>query len=266
VYATVADEIQYYEALLTADGVSYTYGYQPQLPEVGGVVYSEQGETTGAIFEGKNGVVQIVLPADKGGTPGTKLEATSGSIGLMSIPGTPAETQLPPIYFGVDTAPDGAADGPSTTPVACDAAPATGGSTGTGGTTGGDTSGGGTSGGGTSGGGTSGGDTGTPTGGQPAQASELRLSLAKATLSARKAKKSAKLGLRSSEYLTDVTVKLKRGSKTLASLTLPEVATSETVKFKLKKALKKGAHKLVVSGKRTNGSAFTKTLALKVTR
>jgi hypothetical protein len=66
-------------------------------------------------------VVQIVIPPDAGGTPGTKLEATSGSIGLLTVASVPPEAQLPPIYFGVDTAPDGSADGPNTTPVACDA-------------------------------------------------------------------------------------------------------------------------------------------------
>jgi hypothetical protein len=119
-YATVGDQIRYFQALLTADGVKYSYGHQPD----GAPSYSEDGETTGTFFEGKNGVVQIVLPADAGGKPGTKLNATSGSIGLLKNGDAPAEAQLPPVYYGVDTAPDGAADGPSTTPVACDA-PAT---------------------------------------------------------------------------------------------------------------------------------------------
>jgi hypothetical protein len=56
-----------------------------------------------------------------------------------------------------------------------------------------------------------------------------------------------------------------RGSKTLGSAKLAEVSGSGTLKLKLKGKLKKGAHKLVVTGKRADGSAFTTTLRVTVT-
>jgi hypothetical protein len=247
-YFTIDDTVRYVQALATSGGVAYTYG-----GDFEGVAYAKDGDTTGAVFEGKKGVIQIVLPADAGGTPGTKLDATSASIGLLTIGSAPEEGQTPPVYFGVDTAPDGAADGPSVTPAEC--APAAEAPTteppGNNPTPPAETPGSPAPGG---------------PGSQPA-ATELRLTLARASLAAKKAnsKRSASLVLKSSEALSAVSAKLMRGSKTLGSATLAEVSGSGTLKLKLKGKLKKGAHKLVVTGKRADGSAFTTTLKVTVT-
>jgi hypothetical protein len=256
-YVTVDGAIRYLEALLTADGVAYSYG--SQLPALS---YTKDGDTKGAIFEGKTGVVQIVIPADAGGKPGTKLDAVSASIGLLTVGDAPPEAQTTPIYFGVDTAPDGTST-VSTTPPQCPppaAAPAD-----------------------------PGGQT-PPAEQQPApqqqpqqqppaqqqqqpaqppapfQASEFRLSLARASLSARKTKKLAKLSLRSTERLTSVTVKLQRGSKVLSRLSFATLESRRTLKLKLKRRLKRGSHRLVVSGTRPDGTRFTERLGVRVTR
>lgn len=257
-YATVGDTTHYYEAMLTADGVAYTYGHAipDDDPESLAFTYTEDGETTGAVFPGKDGIVQIVVPADAGGTVGTKLTATSGSFGLMSIPEAPAEGQRPPVYNGTDTAPDAGADGPAVTPAACDAPVEQTGSTDTPAVPA-----------------TPPAQTEAP--GQPpaaapqpavASAAPLKLTLAKAKLSAKKAKKAARLTLRSSEALTGVRAQLKRGSKVLGTASLSSVGSTASFKVRLSKALKKGAHKLVVSGRRADGSAFTVTLKISVRR
>jgi hypothetical protein len=95
----------------------------------------------------------------------------------------------------------------------------------------------------------------------------LRLTLARATLSARKAKgKKGRLILRSSEPLKGVRAKLKRGRKVLATGRLAAVGARSTMKIKAKRGLKKGAHKLLVTGRRANGSPFSVTLKVRVTR
>ena len=85
---------------VNADGANVTYAYG-NVDENG--VYTTEGETTGALFEGANGVVQIRVPASIGGRLGETLlaaEATADYIQGMDD------------YVGlnnhVDTAPDGA--------------------------------------------------------------------------------------------------------------------------------------------------------------
>ena len=236
VYFTIDGTVRYLQALVNDDGATYTYGSELA------AVYTEDGETTGALFEGKNGVVQIVLPADAGGTPGTELAATSASIGLLTAT-VPPEAQLPPFYFGVDTAPDGGADGPNTTPAECAPPPS---------------------------GGTEPPATTPPAGSpgtQPAQA-ELRLTLARATLKARKAnaKRRATFGLKSSEELTNVSAKLMRGAKAVGTGKLAKLGESGTLALKLKGKLKKRTHKLVLAGTRADGSKFTRTFKVRVSR
>ena len=224
VYVTVGGTIRYVQALVGGGTPAFTYGSELQ------ATYTEDGQTTGAIHEGKNGVIEIVIPADAGGKPGTKLDATSSSVGLMTFPGIPAEAMLPPFYLQTDTAPDGAADGPSTTPAPCSAAAGSAAAKKT-----------------------------------TAPATAARVSLKGSTISAKKAnaKRSASLVLQSSGPLTSVTASLKRGSTSVGSGSLAKLSGSGTLKLKLKGKLKKGAHKLRVTGKRADGS--TLSAAFKIT-
>ena len=217
-YLTVNGTIRYVQALVSSGGVAYTYG-----SDFAGVSYTEDGATSGAIFPGKNGVVQIVIPADAGGKVGTKLSATSASVGAISLP-VPPEVQLPPFYLQADTAPDGAADGPTVTPAPCAA-------------------------------------TSTPAGTGSA-AVTLKLKSGKQSAKKANAKHSATVALKSSAALTDVVAKLKRGTTTIGTGKVAKLSGTTKVAIKLKGKVKKGAYKLVVAAKRADGSKFKATLKL----
>jgi hypothetical protein len=220
-YATVAGDIQYFQALVTSSGTTYTYG-----GDFAGVSYAEQGDTTGALFEGKDGVIQLVLPPDVGGKPGTPLAATSATAGPITAP-VPPQAMLAPFYFQADTAPDGAADGPGTTPAPCAAATTT-----------------------------------SP--GGPA-ATTPKVTLKKSSLSAKKtnSKRSATFSLSSSEELTSVTGKLRRGSTILGSGKLSKLSGTAPLKVKLKQKVKKGNYTLALTAKTAGGSAFSSTFKVK---
>lgn len=223
-YFTVDGTVRFVQALVTASGPQFSYGSEFE------VSYTEDGKTEGTLFGGKQGVVQVVIPADAGGKPGTEFKATSGTAGLLSA-NVPPEGQLAPFYFQADTAPDGSADGPDTRPVACEPAPPAAG----------------------------------PVAPVKPAAAALKLSAA-GKVSARKAnsKRSASLVLSASERLTGLTAQLKRGKAVVGTGSLKQLSGKGTLKLKLKGKLRKGAHKLVVRGKRASGAAFTATLNVKV--
>ena len=84
----------------TPTGNSITYGYGAVDAQG---VYHTDGSTTGQLFEGPDGVVQIKVPADFGGKPGDTLISAEGTADYM---------QGYDDFFGlnnhVDEAPDGA--------------------------------------------------------------------------------------------------------------------------------------------------------------
>jgi hypothetical protein len=225
-YATVAGNVQYFQALVGPGGATYSYG--GQLPAVS---YTEQGSTTGALFEGKPGIVQIVLPPDVGGKAGTSLVATSATTGLLTA-AVPAELMTTPFYWQADTAPDGSADGPSTKPEPCAAV------------------------------------TTPPTvGGGPLPTTTPTIAVKGGAPSAKKAskKKSVSFSVSTSEALTAVVAKLKKGSTILASGKAAGLSGTGTLKLKLKqKKIKKGNYTLSLSGKRASGDAVSVTLKVKL--
>jgi hypothetical protein len=228
-YLTTGGVIHYVQALVSSSGATYTYG-----EDFAGVSYTNDGDTTGTLFEGKNGIVQIVVPPDIGGKVGTALGATSATAGELMAP-VPEEIMLPPFYLQGDTAPDAAADGPTAHPAPCAAVEA---------------------GGPTSGGTGQTGTTTTPT-----------ISVKATAVSAKKAskKKSVTFTLSSSEALTSVTAKLKKGSTVVASGKLASLSDSAPIKLKLKqKKLKKGTYTLSVTGKSSSGAAVKATLKVKI--
>ncbi|MEA2271492.1 MAG: hypothetical protein QOI98_200, partial [Solirubrobacteraceae bacterium] len=170
-YGTVGGNVHYFQALVTSSGATFTYGGDFQ-----GVSYTEQGTTTGTLFEGKEGIVQIVIPPNVGGKPGSKLLATSATAGLLTV-AVPPEVMLPPFYFQADTAPDASADGPTTTVEACAAPGAAG-----------------------------------PTTSTPGALATVTVNSNVGSAKKASKKHSVSLSLKSSEALTSVTGKLKRGA------------------------------------------------------
>jgi hypothetical protein len=226
-YATVGGEIHYFQALVAGSDVTYSYG--GELPAVS---YTEQGSTTGALFEGKNGIVQIVLPPDVGGKVGTLLAATSATTGLLTLP-VPAELMTPPLYFQADTAPDGSEDGPSTKPEPCAATAVEAGGPASGGAV-----------------------TAPPT-----------IKVSSSAQSAKKAskKKSVSFSVTTSEALSSVVMKLKKGSNVVASGKAASLSGTGTLKLKLKqKKLKKGSYTLTLAAKRASGEAVSATFKVKL--
>lgn len=226
-YVTINGTVRFVQALVTSSGVTFTTGSELQ------ITYMDDGTTEGEIFPGKNGVIRMVLPAERGGKPGTLLEAPSATAGLLTL-NTPAPTQLAPIYFQADTAPDNSEDGPETTPIACTAAPA-------------------------------------PAPAAPvakAKTSAPAKVTVSGKLSARKAnaKRAATIKLKPSEALTGVTVTLKRGSATVGTAKLARAAGTVAVKLRLRGKLKSGAYTLHVAGKRASGAAFKASAKLRVAR
>jgi hypothetical protein len=220
-YATVGGEVQYFQALVGSSGATYSYGGTFEL------TYTQQGETTGTLYEGKNGIISLVIPPDVGGKPGTRLAATSATAGLLTAP-VPPEVQLAPFYFQADTAPNESADGPGTNPAACAPPEA------------------------------------TPATGVPA-ATPPTITLKKSALSAKKvnSKRSMSVVLRSTGDLTSVTAKLKRGSTILGSGKLASLSGSGTLKLKLKQKTKKGSYTLAVTAKGADGAKVAKSFKLK---
>jgi hypothetical protein len=223
--------VRYVQALVTHLGVTYSHGREFQA-----ATFEELGPTTGAIGQG---VVQIVIPADVGGRPGTTLQNTGATVAVTTAP-APAQAEAPPLYLRSDSAPDGDADsGPTTVLDPCAAeVPAA--------------------------------DDGRAPEGAPRLApdGEPRLALARTKLSARKVnrKRSATLTLNATQPLTAVTATLNRGSKLLARGALSELSGTRTLRLKLKGKLRKGQHTLIVAGTRADGSLFSAPLEVVITQ
>jgi hypothetical protein len=92
----------YYVSATNKDGSGLTYGYGTVTTNGATVSYSASSPTTGTLFPGDNGIVQIVIPAAQGG----KLNQTIGGASVTSdYRITP---QQAPGYVGdVDALPDG---------------------------------------------------------------------------------------------------------------------------------------------------------------
>ena len=72
--------------------------------------YAYLGDTEGKFFEGKNGVIQIVVPKAAGGEVGKKLEHpwATGSAARQVVPGPVKQAPTRGVSSPADTAPDGA--------------------------------------------------------------------------------------------------------------------------------------------------------------
>jgi hypothetical protein len=220
-----------------------------------------EGDTTGTVSEGPNGVVSVVIPEEAGGKVGDKLGgfiATVDTIeGEDDFAGVNHQADFTPLAEGEESPSLSTPNGKDYTVTACPPGgsppPATGGGdTGDGGTTPPPSGG-------------SGGGGAAPA--QPAPAfSELPWRPAKPALgSAKKAKKKGlvfKAGANAD--ISNLVVKLMKGTKTIAT---GKAATFKTgvATFKLKKSkkLKKGKYKLVATGV-VDGKSLSVTHAVSV--
>lgn len=84
VFFTVGDRVNFVKAV-NADGESIQFQYGA-LEDVGGgfLVYNTEGDTNGRFFEGPDGVVQLDVPAELGGRPGTVLHATKATVDTIT--------------------------------------------------------------------------------------------------------------------------------------------------------------------------------------
>jgi hypothetical protein len=238
----VGDAAYYVQAIIDSAGtVTYTYGNLDTATAV------KDGDTTGALFEGKDGVITIDMPATHGGKPGTKL---AGINAFSAYVRGRANTQT-------DEAPDENGE------AAYNGAPCPGG------TTAPSAGGGGSTGGGSTGGGsTGGGSTQPPAPGPSSTATApLKIKAAPARLKLAKARKAKKLTfkLSSQEDLTNVAAAFKQGQKVLGSGKLARLARTGKLTLRLKgKLKKKGSYTLVLTGRRADGSTGTVQLKISV--
>jgi hypothetical protein len=241
-YRTPDDTLHFVRAILDFTGaIVYEYGnFTPNPTGVGltGVSLYE-GNTTGKLFEGPEGIVQMVIPADHA-PPGTKLTTLYGT----TTQGRTLPTSFPPqVSRGtssvLDVAPD---DAPDTAPGTYTVAPCTEAPPAT--TT----------------------TPGTGTAGQQTQSATLPVSLV--TKSAKAAKKKSKsktlsLKLKSTEEITKLGAQLLKGKKVVGTGKLAKLNGTGTLKLKLKSKLKKGSYVLNLVGNRASGERATAAFKLK---
>jgi hypothetical protein len=181
--------------------------------------YQYSGDTKGKLFEGKDGVVELVIPADIGGKAGSSLSAmkASANAGRSVVPvGAKTPTR------GVANANDeiavknyvvGACDGATAAPPAVNApAPSPG-----------------------------------PGGTKSEDAGKAPLPVKLVTTKARSSKRLA-LKLSSSEKVTNLVAQLRRGRKVAARGRLAVVDGPGTLKLKFSKKLRKGTYTLDLAG------------------
>ena len=207
--------------------VSYEYGHFTILP-TGTVQSVRDGSTQGAFFEGPDGVIQIVYPTDGPGKAGTthKTATITAYEARQVLPGASPTPIKGGLLYEVDVA---ATKGTFTVGAPCPAtdpvAPAPGAEQPGSGT--------------------------QPlnSGGEP-----LPVKLRTTKVKARKARKTLKLKLSSSETITQLGAQVKKGKKVLGKGTLARLRGTGTIKVKLGRKLKKGAYQVDLVGTDSEGA------------
>jgi hypothetical protein len=241
-YRTPDDTLHFVRAITDFTGATvFEYGsFTPNPTGVGltGVSVYE-GNTTGKLFEGAEGVVQVVIPADQAPV-GTKLTTLYTS----ATQGRTLPTAFPGYFRGLssvlDTAPDDAPDtAPGTFTVGPCAEAPPGPNTGSQG----------------------------GTAGQTVSSTPLPVTLvtksAKAAKKGKKSSKSLSLKLKSSEAITNLGAQLVKGKKVYGTGKLASLNGTGTLKLKLKSKLKKGSYTLDLVGNRASGERATAAYKLK---
>lgn len=219
-----------------AGGVSYYYGHPRAITDTDPAP-SFEGYTTGALYEGKDGIVEIEVPLEAWKVPaGAAISALTFEV--RQPVGRTSQVIPAPIVYVSPIADDGAGKGsfaiapcatPGTpTPAAPITAPV---------------------------------DAGTP---PPAAAPKLTVTAPK--LVARKVSKARRFSVKlsSSAPLTGVVGQLKAGSRVLAAGKLASLGSSGAMTLKLTKKLKRGTYTLAFSGRDAAGQTAAAAVAVKV--
>jgi hypothetical protein len=246
VFYAIGDVTHFVKAVnASGDEITYHYGTMATEGATAGI-YTTEGETKGAFFEGPDGVIQIDVPEAAGAAPGASFANVIGY--ADTIFGLDDE-----IGFNVhaDTAPNEgdpftAGSGAAYTVEDC---PATGGGAGT--TTG-----------------TTTGTTGTTTGTTGTAPATLPLKASRSLGSAAKAKRQKRftVTLTASQPITNLQVKLKKSSGTgpvLASGKLAQLNGKAKLRLKLLRKVKRGKYALLATGT-VNGAKRKATLKVTV--
>ena len=238
IYGGIGDAINFVRAYIDFAGmVVFEYGHQEPL----GVStrYAYDGDTEGELFPGENGVVKMVVPPEAGGKAGTTLKGITGETQLgrtTFVPGAINQSPSRGLSFQNDNVGLG-----NVTLGDCAGAPAGGGGTPT----------------------TA--PTPTPgTGGSSSQATPAPVTLVTKSLKRAKARKAVKVKLKTTEALTAVAVRLSKGKTVYGTGKLSKLTSTGTVKFKLKKAIRKGTYAFDVAGTDGQGRRRIASLKLKV--
>ena len=205
--------------------------------------YTTEGETTGKLFMGKNGVVSIAVPVDKMKMANKTLSLTNAGAANQYSGGGRS------FFPENDGAPDGG-DGKSFKVVPCAQA-------------------------GTP---TQAGPTvplpmtapAAPTSTAPTGPATLNLKVTAPRLSARKLKKARAVAFKLSagEAITGLSAQLRKGSRTVARGSLASLSGSRSLKLKLarKGVLKKGTYSLVLKGTNALGQVATAAVSVRVSK
>ena len=238
IYGGVGDAINFVRAYVDFAGmVVFEYGHQEDLAGAS-TRYAYDGDTEGELFTGEHGVVKMVVPPEAGGKAGTVLKGITGETQLgrtTFVPGAINQSPSRGLSFQNDNV-------------------------GLGNVTIGDCAGGATPPGG-------GGPTppSTPDSNTPSsQAEPAPVTLVTKKIKRAKAKKAVKVKLKTTEALSGVAVRLSKGKTVYGTGKLAKLTSTGTVKFKLKKAIKKGTYQFDVAGTDGQGRRRIASLKLKV--
>lgn len=216
--------------------VVYEYGHtEPLGPSTR---YAYDGDIEGELFTGPHGVVRMVLPADAGGKAGSVLKGIVAETQLgrtTVVPGAVNQSPSRGLSFQTDDASIG-----SVTIGDCAAAPSGGGSDST------PT------------------PAAPPASGGSSQAAPAPVTLVTKKIKRAKRKKAVKVKLRTAEPLTKVAVRLSKGKKVYGTGKLARLTKTGTVRFKLKRTIKKGTYAFDVAGTDGDGRRRIASLKLKV--
>jgi hypothetical protein len=229
----------YASARINSDGTTeYAYGTLAT-----GSGFKALGESTGALAEGTDGVISIVIPpaavpADKK-LPAPIVDARLGVSEPVTGRGVVSRADF--TSDGKTYAYGGCKDGETATPTTAPT-PAPGGGTGGGGTT------------------PTTGPTPAPGGGSTPAKAPITIDITKA-----KAKgKVVSIGLRSSEALSGLKGTLKKGKKKVGTGKLAKLGSTGTIKLKGKKKMKKGTYSFALTAKDSSGQPVKATFSVRV--
>jgi hypothetical protein len=199
--------------------------------DVGGVtsVSPRDSDVPGKLFEGPDGVLQLVIPAADA-KPGTQLKNVYAETREV-LQVVPSNVPTPTRGLGAvaDDAPDSGGRSYTVAPAACAAA-------------------------------------GAPKPGAPAAGAAVKLKLATKSVAAKQAKKGKSLALKisSSGKVTGLKATLKKGKASVGAGKLASLDGTGTLKVKLSKTLKKGSYTLSLAGSDSAGKKVAAAAKLSV--